>query len=352
MNDSVKPDTGPQGGGVTLRKVAVGAGFVVLLAAILWGYTDSDAPQRASTAAAVAAADSAPGPAMPALPAGPEAAAAPAVPDLPEVPGATGGPSATAPQSVAGGPGKPEVPAAQTPTPVRSASAVRGVVKAKDEVLFLAQMAGKIAQMPYREGDRFEKGELLVAFDCTRIRAEINAAWAANRANQQVLRQNLELDKYQAIGQTDVQIARAKAEQSRAEATALEAQVRDCTINAPFSGVVAENYSHLHENASPGKELTRVINDSELEVHLIAPSSWLIWLRPGGIFNFRVDETARSYQGKVARLGAAVDPVSQTVRVIGVLQDVSEGVLPGMSGSAEFPDNPARRAESEAQAGS
>jgi len=339
MNDSVKPNSDSKGAGLTLRKAATGAGFALLLAAILWGYADSDAPQRASapapaaTPVPVVAADVAPSPAL-------STAVVAATPSSADLPSET--------DVIV----TPEQPAAQVSAPDRPASAVRGVVKAKDEVLFLAQIAGRIAQMPYREGDRFEKGELLVAFDCTRIRAEINAAWAANRANQQVLRQSLELDKYQAIGQTDVQIAKAKAEQSRAEASALEAQVRDCTINAPFSGVVVENYSHPHENASAGKELTRVINDSELEVHLIAPSSWLSWLRPDGSFSFRVDETGRSYTGKVARLGAAVDPVSQTVRVIGVLQDASQGVLPGMSGSAEFSDNPASRAGTEAQAAS
>lgn len=336
MNDSVKPKNDSKGGGVMLRKVAIGAGFAVLLAAILWGYTDSDASQRALASAAVAAADATPGPVNNT---GPGVA-------VPEVPNVVALPSAT--EDLV----KQEVPAVQALSADRSVSAVRGVVKAKDEVLFLAQTAGRIAQMPYREGDRFEKGELLVAFDCTRIRAEVNAAWAANRANQQVLRQNLELDKYQAIGQTDVQISKAKAEQSRAEATALEAQVRDCTITAPFSGVVVENYSRLHENASSGQELTRVMNDSELEVHLIAPSSWLSWLQPGGTFSFRVDETARSYTGKVARLGAAVDPVSQTVRVIGVLQGANDGVRPGMSGSAEFPDNQTLDIENEVQADS
>ncbi len=215
---------------------------------------------------------------------------------------------------------------------------VRGVVKAKDEVLFSSKIAGRISLMPYKEGQRFQKGAVLVAFDCARLRAEVNAAWAANRASQQIHKQSLALDAYQAIGKTDVQVAQAKAEQTGAEAIALEAQIRDCTIIAPFSGIVVENLSHLHENAAAGRELTKVLNDADIEVHMIAPSGWLNWLRVGSIFHFRVDETGNTHEGHVVRLGAVVDPVSQTVRVVGVLTGKRDSILPGMSGSGNFED--------------
>lgn len=335
---------GPRGG-MSVRTVAIGAAFVVALVAIAWGYMGGDAKRPAPAVAAVA--PPAPAPAVAASPPAPAASAAAPRADVAAAPAAPVAPAAPAAlaQAVPGLPGDASPPRPQ-------ATAVRGVIKPKDEVLFSAKIAARIAQMPYKEGERFQKGAVLVAFDCTRVRAEANAAWAANRASNQVLRQSEELDRYNAIGKTDVQIAKAKAEQSGAEAGALEAQMRDCTITAPFSGIVVENISHQHENAAAGKELTRVLNDSELEMHLIAPSAWLSWLQPGSPFRFRIDETARSYDGKVTRLGASVDPVSQTVRVVGVFTGSREAVLPGMSGSAEFPQNPAsqRAAAAEPQA--
>ncbi|SFP18601.1 efflux RND transporter periplasmic adaptor subunit [Variovorax sp. 770b2] len=316
MSQERGPQPEPGADGVPVRTLAIGAAFVAGLAAIAWGYMEAGPERKAPPAPIMAVPVTAPAPATVAT--APAAAA-----------------SASAPTSA------PAPPADIAATPRPDATAVRGVVKPRDEVLFSAKIAARIAQMPYREGERFQKGAVLVAFDCTRIRAEANAAWAANRASNQVLRQSQELDRYNAIGKTDVQIAKAKAEQSGAEAGALEAQMRDCTIVAPFSGIVVENISHLHENAAAGKELSRVLNDSELEMHLIAPSAWLSWLQPGSPFRFRVDETAASYEGKVARLGASVDPVSQTVRVVGVFSGNRDKVLPGMSGSAEFAQNPA-----------
>lgn len=343
--DDAPPDARRRGG---MASLLVGAAFGAAILAIVWGYLSGDSepepkPAPAVTTPAPAAtpasptvpSPSAPAPAPSPDPAAPPApsSAAPALPAASALPAPADGGPVPAP---APAPGSPAAAAAATATPERSA--IRGVVKPRDEVLFSAKIAARIARMPFREGERFKKGQVLVAFDCSQVRAQANAAWAANRASRQVLKQSQELDAYQAIGKSEVQIAQAKAEQSGSEAAALEAQMQDCTISAPFSGIVVEQMSHQHEIVAPGKELTRVLNDDDLEIHLIAPSHWLSWLQPGSGFDFKVDETGRTHAGKVARLGAAVDPVSQTVRVVGVFSGGREAVLPGMSGSATFPE--------------
>ena len=79
-----------------------------------------------------------------------------------------------------------------------------------------------------------------------------------------------------------------------------------------------------------------VVDLSRLEVEVIAPSRWLARLRPGTEFTFRVDETGDVFTGRVERIGAMVDAVSQTVRLHGILEGGGSRVLPGMSGVAEF----------------
>lgn len=311
--------------------------FAALLGLVAWGYWGgSQTPTAARAPDPVAAA--APPPVKAAQPVAAASAPAPA-----PVPAASAAASAVAPAA-------PEavVSAAPRPGPSPDSTPVRGVVKPKDEILFTAKIAAKIDKMPYKEGARFKKGAVLVGFDCSRLRAEANAAWAANRASREIQKQSAALDSFNAIGKSEVQIANAKAEQTGAEAAALEAQARDCTIVAPFSGVVVENISHQYENVAPGKELTRVLNDDELEIHLVAPSAWLSWLRPGTAFQFKVDETGKTLAGKIIRLGASVDPVSQTVRVVGTFAERSDVVLPGMSGSAEFKAPDGARAPSPA----
>ena len=80
-----------------------------------------------------------------------------------------------------------------------------------------------------------------------------------------------------------------------------------------------------------------VVDDSSLELDLIVPSTWLRWVKPGSEFDFSIDELGTSFRAKVARLGAKVDAVSQTIKITGVFINRPDSVLAGMSGTARFP---------------
>ena len=96
-----------------------------------------------------------------------------------------------------------------------------------------------------------------------------------------------------------------------------------------------ERTAHAHDVAAAGQPLMKIQGTGDLKVELIMPSNWLTWVKPGTPFDFAIDETGGSVTGRIARLGAAIDPVSKTMRVTGSIA-VQGTVLPGMSGTAHF----------------
>jgi multidrug efflux pump subunit AcrA (membrane-fusion protein) len=46
----------------------------------------------------------------------------------------------------------------------------------------------------------------------------------------------------------------------------------------------------------------------------------------------RVDETGKTYIARVARIGARVDPVSQSIKVVAVIEGRPSELMAGMSG--------------------
>ncbi|MCH9671103.1 MAG: efflux RND transporter periplasmic adaptor subunit [Gammaproteobacteria bacterium] len=214
--------------------------------------------------------------------------------------------------------------------------AVRGVVVPKSEISLSAEFSARIEKIPFDEGERFKRGQLLVRFDCTHYRAQTRAAWAAYRVHKQAHVANVELDKFQAVGKTDLQRSKAEMQRASAQARALEARMKQCKIVAPFDGVVVERTVKRHEVPSSNQPLLRIMNDAALELDLIIPSRWLRWLNVGTSFEFTVDETGDTHTAKVRRISAAVDPVSQTIKVSGSFKKRPPRVLPGMSGSAAF----------------
>jgi RND family efflux transporter MFP subunit len=214
-----------------------------------------------------------------------------------------------------------------------------GVVRSGEEAVIASRMTALITALPLEAGQSFARGALLAGFDCSQMRAQLSAAEAAAAAYRKTYDTNVELDQYKAIGTNEVAVSKANLGKAAAEAQAIRAGTGQCAIHAPFAGTVVERIAHPHDVAAPGQPLLKIQGAGALEVELIVPSKWLTWLKPGTPFSFRLEETGGTVQGTIARLGAAVDPVSKTMRVSGRI--VAEGtVLPGMSGTAQFAGQP------------
>ncbi len=212
----------------------------------------------------------------------------------------------------------------------------RGVVRSLAEATISVDYSARIERLPVLEGQGFLEGDVLVAFDCRRFTAEINAALANARAQELVYANNKRLLARGAIGANEVKVSMAQYEKSRSEAVAVQARTGACDYRAPFAGRMVQRIAQEHESPAPNQPLIRIVDTQRLEVESIVPSKWLAWMKEGQVVNFMIDETNTNVRGEVVRVGATVDPVSQTVKVFAVLKEQNGSVLPGMSGTAMF----------------
>jgi membrane fusion protein, multidrug efflux system len=217
---------------------------------------------------------------------------------------------------------------------------VRGLIKPVEKAIISSEITGKLNSIPFKSGDAFKKGELLVEFDCSFYRADLASAEASYKSKQKVYENNKQLLALNAMSEIDVSISKSEVEMARAERTMRAIRVGQCKIKAPYSGRVIEVAVNEHENVPADKEILSILNDSELEIELIVPSNWLNWLTVGESFSFLIDETGKALNAKVNKMGAVVDPVSQTIKLIGKFDEQElDGVLSGMSGTAQFKQN-------------
>jgi len=219
----------------------------------------------------------------------------------------------------------------------------RAQLVAVRHAVIASELAAKISNLPLREGQRFRQGDTLVAYDCALNRARLERATQAESAARQKLGVAEQLDKLGSISQADLVQARAAVSVAQAESGVERVMVRRCTIAAPFAGRVGETYVRAAEHVAEGKELLSIYDDSAFEVETIVPSRWLAWLKPGYPLKITVDETGQTHTATVARIAGTVDPVSQSVKIVGRLaNDGAAGavLLPGMSGSVRI-DPPA-----------
>lgn len=213
---------------------------------------------------------------------------------------------------------------------------VRGLIRPLNQAAIATDLQARVSEVRYKEGEAFKKGDVLIAFDCERHQAELSAAKAQHREMQLALDSASYLEKKGAVGRLDLEVSQARSDKTAADVAALAARIKQCTIVAPYDGRISELLINPHETPSLGKPFISLVDETTFEIDLIVPSHWLKRLSVGARFTFSVDELGTSHAGSIVRIGAAVDPVSQSVKVIGKFDTKPDRVLAGMSGSAAF----------------
>ncbi len=194
------------------------------------------------------------------------------------------------------------------------------------------EIGARIRSLPVGESARFRSGHLLVAFDCSIQKAQLDRSRAEMDATEKVLVANEQLDKFNSIGKVDLETSRSAFVKAKADVAVADAALKKCDIRAPYDGRIAELKVREQQYVQPGQPLMEIIDDSTLELEFIVPSRWMSWLKPGVPFRVTIDETGRSYPARFTRIGARVDAASMSVKVAGQIEGGHKDLVAGMSG--------------------
>ena len=222
-----------------------------------------------------------------------------------------------------------------------SATATRGLseqlIKAQltpaNYTTLVAETSGRVSLIGFKEGEPFGQGAVLVEFDCELQKAQlerVTAEMAIARRNSDA---NVRLLARGAVSQLEADNAKSELDRAQALARELEVLVSKCTVLAPYDGKVGERFVRAEQFVQAGEPLMDILDDSAMELEFIVPSTWIAWLNQGYAFEIEMEETQKTYPAVVSRISARIDPISRTVKVVGVIDGQFVELKPGMSGS-------------------
>jgi RND family efflux transporter MFP subunit len=209
---------------------------------------------------------------------------------------------------------------------------IRAQLMPRNFTTLAAEIGAKISLLALREGESFSKGQVLLRFDCSMQQAMLQKARAELTAADHTHRTNQRLHELNSVGQLELNLSKASIAKATAEVGVQQAVLSKCSIAAPFSGRITEQRVRDQQYVQPGQALLEIIDDSVLELEFLAPSAWLAWLKPGLPFEIEIDETGKAYPARITRLGARIDPVSQSLKVAATIEGGFPELLAGMSG--------------------
>ena len=213
---------------------------------------------------------------------------------------------------------------------------LRGQLRARQFTIIAAGLSGKLTSFPVTHGQRISKGQKIAAFDCRMETAEKAVVIAKLNAAKSKLAVNNKLASYNNISLLEVTLAKSEVAIQKSELNKSQALLANCTIKAPFSAIVSNKIAQAHQYVKEGEPLLELIDTSSLEIEMVVPSKRLAKIPKGTIFSIQLDEMGTPIKAKIDRNVGAIDPVSQTIRVIAKLINPPKSLLPGMSGEIKF----------------
>jgi RND family efflux transporter MFP subunit len=220
----------------------------------------------------------------------------------------------------------------EEPTLEASKQDIRAQLSAVTYNSIASELNARISELPFKEGQAFKVGQVLVVFDCATQQAQFQKTKAVLSIADRNYQTNKKLLALGSVGRVEYENSYSEFLKTKAENDELAAVLARCNVLAPYSGLVVEQKVRPQQFVQAGQPLIDILDKGALELEFVAPSKWSPWLVEGYKFEIKIDETGKSYPAKITRVNGKIDPVSQTIKVAAVIDGDFKEISPGMSG--------------------
>lgn len=244
---------------------------------------------------------------------------------------ASGGPAA--PASAPGGApsGVPVETARAATSPLAETVRAVGTLRSDESVIVRPEIAGRVVDTPFAEGQVVEKNALLFRLDDSIAKAELveaEAAYLLSRQNNVRARELLEKGAGTARARDE---ALAKMEMDKARVELARARLAKTRIQAPFAGIVGLRKVSVGDYVAPGQDLVNLESVDTIKLDFRIPERHLAALAVGQKVSADMDSfPGRIFEGQVFAIDPQIDPAAHSIAVRATLPNPERVLRPGL----------------------
>jgi RND family efflux transporter MFP subunit len=220
-----------------------------------------------------------------------------------------------------------------------------GTTQPVDQTIVKARVAGRLAEVLVREGDRVAKGQVLARFETNELQSRVNerqSALDAARADARWTARDLSdketLAKRNIVSQSALDAARSTAENKASMVSVSEAQLEiaqrnlgDAEVKAPFDGVVGERIANQGESLPIDGKILALLDTSHVEVAAQMPAADVVRLKVGQPVTVTLEGFGdREFKGRITRISPTAQAGSRSIPVYVEISDRHDALRGGL----------------------
>ena len=212
-----------------------------------------------------------------------------------------------------------------------------GSVAPNEMVELKAETDGIVKEIAFDEGQKVEKGALLVALDDTKFAAQL----AQTEANLQLARTSFDRVKQlfadKLISQQEYDQASANFAASEAGVNLMRRQLKDAKVVAPFRGLTSARQISPGQVISKSTLLTALVDLDVVKVEVGVPERYLSQVSVGQAVEFKVAAFPQdSFKGEVYFISPQLDAGTRTALVKARIPNPGAKLKGGMFASLDL----------------
>jgi membrane fusion protein (multidrug efflux system) len=206
-----------------------------------------------------------------------------------------------------------------------------GTLRADEAVTIRPEIAGRVVEIRFNEGQAVARGTVLVRLD----QAELGAVLASSRAQMKWEVQRLEraedLHKKGFISQQGLDDQKTSLARARAKLAEDEAKLAKTEMRASFPGIAGLRQVSEGQYVAAGTDIARLEKIDQLKVDFRIPESFAGKLKPGQPIKVLLDAyPGDAFTGTVFAIEPAVDEQTRTVLLRARVTNAGLKLRPGM----------------------
>ncbi|TVR43553.1 MAG: efflux RND transporter periplasmic adaptor subunit [Planctomycetota bacterium] len=216
------------------------------------------------------------------------------------------------------------------PMPLRLASI--GVLRPLDEVTLRSLVSGLVSEVGFSDGEAVSEGQVLVRIHDAETRQLLAAALAARNEAQRRLDRSRELLESGLSTSEERERLAADLEAAEARVAALQAQLDEYVVRAPFPGRVGLRAMSPGATVSQGDALVTVTRLDPLRIATTIPERFLGMLRDG--IQVEGESPAfpgQSFHGEVVFFAPTIDAATRSLRIEANIPNDQQLLRPGQT---------------------
>ena len=206
-----------------------------------------------------------------------------------------------------------------------------GSLRSRQGVMLRPEVAGRVKQIFFNDGQRVRKGQLMVQLEdqlqqaqVAQARAELSIAEANHKRNQELVAQNF-------ISQRSLDESAAALEVSRAKLSLAQATLQRLQVLAPFDGITGLKQINVGDYLKDGADMVNVEDMDAVLLDFRLPERFQAKVRAGQKAQLTVDALpGRPFSAIVQAVDPLIEANGRSVGVRGCIDNRQQQLRPGM----------------------